>query len=317
MSESESQPATLHADRSQRPETPGLRQTLYDVIFEAETPAGRWFDIWLLVAILISIVVVALETVEGLPAWTTSVLWSIEWGLTGLFTIEYILRIYCSRNSLRYVFAFWGLIDLLSIVPVYAGLFFGPARSFQIVRSIRLLRIFRVLKLWRLISEADALTGAIWRAREKIVVFLGGVLVAVTISGTLMYEIENSGPEPSKFFTNIPISMYWAIVTMTTVGYGDIVAQTIAGKFISSLLILLGYSLIIVPTGFVSAEGMKSTERDQPSGTDAGLQCPRCDLDNHRRQANYCDRCGERLTAAHDMLIQRRDTNTNQDDEHA
>ncbi|WP_430451026.1 ion transporter [Rhodopirellula europaea] len=291
----------------QRPSESGLRQTLYDVIFEADSPLGRGFDIGLLVAIIASIVLVSLETVPEYdlqrspdstePASSIATgFWVAEWILTILFTIEYVLRLYCVRHPLKYAFSFWGVVDLLSILPSYLTLFVGrSAKSFVILRSVRLLRVFRVLKLWRMMSQADELADAVWKSREKIIVFLAVVLVAVTISGTLMYQIETvlMGQYHDSEFTSIPQAMYWAIVTMTTVGYGDVVPHTTIGKIISAALILLGYSLIIVPTGFVSAElsgKLASAAEHHP--------CPQCGLPNHRSGAVHCDRCGHRLDEA-------------------
>lgn len=283
-----------------RPTTPSWRQSLYDIIFGAESPAGRWFDILLLVAILASIGIVALETV---PEWKDAP-WLVpaELFLTGLFTVEYFLRLICVRRPLRYILSFWGIVDLLSFLPTYMTVFLGGnSRSFVILRSIRLLRVFRVLKLWRMMSEADELSAAVWRAREKIIVFLCVVLVAVTISGTLMYHVEAIGADDANRksqFTSIPQAMYWATVSLTTVGYGDVVPQTALGKMISTVLILLGYSLIIVPSTFVSAEYVKprvddesatDTKRDPP--TDA---CVDCGCDGHRADASYCYRCGRK-----------------------
>ncbi|MDA8743490.1 ion transporter [Rubripirellula amarantea] len=279
----------------QRPTDVGWRQELYDIIFEAETPSGRWFDIVLLIAILLSIAIVSLETVEG---WSSvSFLEAGEWTLTALFTLEYLMRLACVRHPLRYARSFWGIIDLLSILPSYVGLFLGrSSRSFVILRSIRLLRVFRVLKLWRMMDEADELGTAVWRARNKIVVFLAVVLVAVTISGTLMFHIESVAavefdPENVKTtqFTSIPQAMYWAIVTMTTVGYGDVVPQTIVGKVIAAALILLGYSLIIVPSTFVTAEIMSHTTHESK------ITCEHCGVEDVREDAAYCYRCGTRL----------------------
>ncbi|MEM8912771.1 MAG: ion transporter [Planctomycetota bacterium] len=292
----------------QRPSSPGARQTLYDIIFEADTPAGRWFDISLLLAIIISIVFVSIETVpeyeldrlaNGEVTFESAgrgdrFVFLCEWILTALFTIEYILRLACVRHPLRYACSFWGIVDLLSILPSYATFFVGgSARSFVILRSIRLLRVFRVLKLWRMMSQADELTAAVWNSREKIIVFLAVVLVAVTISGTLMYHIETVllGDSHVSDFTSIPQAMYWAIVTMTTVGYGDVVPHTTIGKIISAGLILLGYSLIIVPTGFVSAElSQVRTVQEREFHP-----CPRCSIPTHRSDAVHCYRCGCRL----------------------
>ncbi|MEM0924439.1 MAG: ion transporter [Planctomycetota bacterium] len=273
---------------------------MHDVIFESETRSGWTFDVALLLAILCSVTVVAVETIPSVASQHKSILFGIEVFLTLLFTIEYIARLVCARNPLRYALSFWGIIDLLSILPTYAGLFIadGKANSFVILRSIRLLRAFRVLKLWRMLADAEELSQAIWKARHKIVVFLIVVLVAVTISGTLMYFVENvlpslSAEDPTQVqsqFDSIPQAMYWAIVTMTTVGYGDIVPQTTIGKCISATLILLGYSLIIVPSGFVTAELTARERRNSKR-----VACPRCETNDHQAGAVYCYRCGERL----------------------
>ncbi|TWU35686.1 Cyclic nucleotide-gated potassium channel [Novipirellula aureliae] len=285
---------------SQRPLSSPWRQQMYDVIFEAETPAGRWFDIGLLVAILASIFFVSLETVEGFKRNQQPAIYYAEWGLTVLFSIEYVLRLICSRHPLRYAFSFWGVIDLLSVVPGYLEIVIGnSSRSLMTLRSIRLLRVFRVMKLWRMMNEADELSTAIWRARNKIVVFLAVILVAVTISGSLMYHVEtltfnvdpDTGVTPDTQFTSIPQAMYWATVTMTTVGYGDVVPRTVIGKFISAALILLGYSLIIVPTGFVSAEIVGA----KVNGLKSRRICQTCETSDHPDEARYCYRCGTPL----------------------
>ncbi|MFK8114581.1 MAG: ion transporter [Rubripirellula sp.] len=287
---------------TQRPESEGWRAQLYDIIFEADSPKGRWFDIGLLIAILASILIVSLETVPSYRSSSTllSFFERTEWLLTILFTIEYVLRLICVRRPLRYAVSFWGIIDLLSILPSYATLFIGSSsRSFVILRSVRLLRVFRVMKLWRMMNDADELAEAVWKARHKIVVFLSVVLVAVTISGALMYQIEtvmtegatyeDGTPFPESGFTSIPQAMYWAIVTMTTVGYGDVVPQTSAGKLISACLILLGYSLIIVPSTFVSAEIMKESRGEEEP------PCENCEASGQRADADYCFRCGIRF----------------------
>lgn len=286
---------------SQRPSTEGWRATLYDIIFEADTPAGRWFDIGLLIAIIASITIVSLETVPELKAnrQTMSGFLVAEWVLTGLFTVEYLLRLICVQRPLKYAFSFWGVIDLLSILPTYVTFFLGTgSRSFVILRSIRLLRVFRVLKLWRMMDEADELGAAVWKSRNKIVVFLTVVLVAVTISGTLMYHIEaiaangtdKADVESHSLFTSIPEAMYWAIITMTTVGYGDVVPRSVVGKVISAALILLGYSLIIVPSTFIGAEFVQ-----QARATDDQPPCDHCGAKSHLAEAEYCYRCGERF----------------------
>ena len=286
----------------QRPQSPGIRRTLYDVIFEADTAAGRGFDIGLLVAILISVTIVSLETVPQYAANASlmQAFYISEGLLTLLFTVEYLLRLACTRRPLRYAISFWGLVDLLSILPSYVMVFTtNSPRSFAIIRSVRLLRVFRVLKLWRMMNEAEELSAAVWSSRGKIIVFLSVVLVAVTISGTLMYAVEtiayaDGDIDSNSQFTSIPQSMYWAIVTMTTVGYGDVVPTTLPGKMLSAALILLGYSLIIVPTGFVSAELAGKARAREREHSDA-LSCPRCESPNQSADAVYCYRCGERL----------------------
>ncbi|MEM9365217.1 MAG: ion transporter [Planctomycetota bacterium] len=293
----------------QRPEEPGLRQQLFDIIFEADSPAGKWFDIALLIAIACSIAIVSIESMPSLqydPVTDEQVSDSLaprllgagEWLLTVLFTVEYVLRLTCVRYPLRYAFSFWGIVDLVSIIPSYMTLLIGRTYgSFMMLRSVRLLRVFRVLKLWRMMSHADELADAVWRSREKIIVFLAVVLVAVTITGTLMYHIETVffGDQHDSDFSSIPQAMYWAIVTMTTVGYGDVVPHTSLGKVISAVLILLGYSLIIVPTGFVSAEITNLQRRALDNDNTEEHPCPGCDLSRHAREAVFCYRCGVRL----------------------
>lgn len=266
------------------------RHYLYVVIFEANTRAGQLFDIGLLLAILLSVVVVSLETVESVYAeWSQQLLW-IEWGLTLLFTMEYVARLVTVRKPMKYALSFFGIVDLLAFSPMYLALLIGwETTSMSVVRSIRLLRVFRVFKMVRMLREARELRGAIVRAREKIFVFMAVVLIAVTISGTIMYQLEKD--REGSLFISIPESMYWAIITMTTVGYGDIVPHTVLGKVVSSILILLGYSLIIVPTGFVSAEIRALKER----GAATPRTCPECLREGHASDATYCDHCGAML----------------------
>lgn len=278
---------------------------MYRIIFEADTFWGRAFDIGLLVAILASIAVIALETLPAIRENRASDLWFLraEQFFTFVFAAEYFCRLMCVRRPLRYMLSFWGIVDLLGFLPsVFTGFAFpGPqsARegSFAIIRAIRLLRVFRILKLWRLTSEANDLANAVWNSRDKIIVFLTVLLVAITISSTLMYHVEYGGIDadhPSQF-TSIPQSMYWAVVTMTTVGYGDVVPQTAIGKLISTILILLGYSLIIVPTGFVSAE---ISGKIMTRGGNKEAHCTECGKEWHDRDANFCDCCGTQLPEA-------------------
>ena len=273
------------------------RDELYVIIFEADTRAGQIFDIVLLIAILISIAVISFETVDSVNQRWSRELQAAEWILTLLFTAEYAARLICARKPWRYALSFFGIIDLVACMPLYITVFTSfNSQSLTIVRSIRLLRVFRVLKMMRMLREAHDLKSAIIRSRDKILVFLAVVLVAVTISGTVMYQVESIYHDASDTrvnqFSSIPESMYWAIVTMTTVGYGDIVPHTWVGKIVSALLILLGYSLIIVPTGFVSAEiqSRKTTPKDLNSRT-----CPHCFREGHSVDANFCDICGNRL----------------------
>lgn len=264
--------------------------------------SGVVFDVLLLLVIVASIVVVSLETVPGIGAsdgdgnpgkWAAQ-LRILSWVFTGLFTIEYLLRLYCVRKPARYAGSFWGIIDLMAFLPDYLLLIFGGGRinargSFSVIRSLRLLRVFRILKLSWFQLEAEDLGAAIWRARAKIVVFLTVVMILVTVMGTLMYEIENALSEESQF-TSIPEGIYWAIVTMTTVGFGDIVPVSIAGKILSAILILIGYSLIIVPTGFVSAEVIGAKLKKTTT-----ITCPSCMSEGHDADARYCKHCGELL----------------------
>jgi voltage-gated potassium channel len=245
---------------------------MYNVIFEADTRAGKLFDLMLLVAIIASVTAVCLETVPSVQQRFGGILRSVEWFFTILFTVEYLARLYCVRNRWAYALSFYGIVDLLAVLPLYVTLVVGGSASLAVLRSFRLLRVFRT---------------AVWRARGKVIVFLAFVAIVVTVAGALMYEIEHSGNANSGF-TSIPQSIYWAIVTMTTVGYGDIVPETTLGKFVAAGLILIGYSLIIVPTGFVSAEIIKS----QTKSYELTRTCSSCLLEGHERDAQFCRRCG-------------------------
>jgi len=271
------------------------REKIHEIIFGAHTPAGLLFDVLLLIVIVLSVTTNSLETVGWIhDEWQEPMLFA-KWVFTGLFTIEYFLRIYCVKKPLHYIFSFWGIIDLVAILPDYLLLVFsgGNFRAFSAVRSLRLLRVFRIMNLSWFQHEAEDLGDAIWRARAKIIVFLMVVMIIVTLAGTLMYEVEHNWGDPvNSDFTSIPNGMYWAIVTMTTVGFGDIVPETTAGKIISAVLILLGYSLIIVPTGFVSAEVMEAKSRRKLVST---ISCPSCITEGHAIDAIYCKYCGEKL----------------------
>lgn len=262
------------------------RARLHEVIFEADTPAGRRFDVALLWAIVLSVTAVSLESVESIREAYGTPLYVIEWFFTLLFTVEYLLRLLCVRQPARYARSFFGLVDLAAILPTYLSLLLPGTQSLIVIRALRLLRIFRVLKLAAFLSEARALLDAMRSSVRKIIVFLGAVLAVVLIAGTLMYLIE--GPEHG--FTSIPRSMYWAIVTMTTVGYGDIAPQTIPGQVLASLLMICGYGVIAVPTGIVSAEMV--SRRPARISTQA---CPDCGAEGHDPDAVHCKFCGTRL----------------------
>ncbi|MEM9109772.1 MAG: ion transporter [Planctomycetota bacterium] len=267
------------------------RARLHEVIFEADTKQGRLFDIVLIVAILASVTVVVLDSVQTMPAWADTLFLVLEWFFTILFTIEYALRIICVRKPWRYVFSFYGIVDLLSILPTYLGLFIPNAHELMVIRMLRLLRIFRVFKLVRLLGEADALKQAFYASRHKIAVFLSTVLIVVTIMAALMHIVEYNAGNPE--FSSLPQAMYWAIVTMTTVGYGDITPMTTLGKFLSAVMMLIGYSMIIVPAGILSAQLTVETQRHAKKATTQ--HCPSCSRDGHEIDAVYCKFCGDLL----------------------
>lgn len=262
------------------------RQRLHTIVFEADTPAGRAFDVALVVLILAAVLCVMLETVAGLPPGVHDALVVAEWGFTILFTIEYAARLVSVGRPLRYATSFYGLVDLAAVLPTYLSLLFPGSQTLLVIRALRLLRIFRVLKLSRYLTEAAALRAALLASRAKITVFLTTILVVVAILGAAMYLVEG----PAHGFTSIPLAMYWAIVTMTTVGYGDISPETPVGKALASLLMILGYSMIIVPTGIVSAE--LSQRFRGPISTQA---CPQCSREGHDSDARHCKFCGAPL----------------------
>jgi len=265
----------------------GSRLKWYEIIFESDTPRGRGYNIGLLVCIVSSVVVVALESVSTLPVGMDKWLIGLEWFFTIIFTFDYFMRIWIVTNKARYIFSFFGIIDLLSILPTYLGLFLIGAQSLMVIRSIRLIRIFRIFKLSRYVGEGQVLALALKSSRHKIIVFLVTVLTSVIIAGTLMYLIE--GPEHG--FTSIPKSIYWAIVTMTTVGYGDIAPQTSLGQTLASFIMILGYGIIAVPTGIVSAE-MVSQKNKEKITTQV---CPNCLKEGHDIDAVHCKFCGSHL----------------------
>jgi len=266
---------------------PNWKKKLHEIIFEADTRAGKAFDIALLVLILISVAVVMLESVNSIRLIHGKTLNNIEWVLTILFSIEYFARIISIKKPIKYIFSFYGVIDLLSIIPTYLGLFVTGASSMAAIRSIRLLRVFRILKLARYLKEATTLKNALVSSRPKIVVFLVAIFSIVTIMGTIIYLIE----DPKDGFTSIPRSIYWAIVTLTTVGYGDIAPQTVLGQFFASIIMILGYAIIAVPTGIVSAEIARSNTDNQLNTQ----VCPSCSKEGHENDAEFCKFCGSSL----------------------
>ena len=267
------------------------RERLYEIIFESESPTGRLFDLALLVVIVVSVIAVSLESVDTFRASHGLLLRILEWAFTVLFTIEYGLRIYCARRRLRYVVSFYGLVDLASLLPTFVGLFVADAHSLLIIRSLRLLRVARVLKVIRFLDEAHSLMTAIRNSLPKIVVFVGVVLEVALIVGALMYVIE----EPSSGFTSVPRSMYWAIVTMTTVGYGDIAPKTVLGQGVAAILMIIGYGIIAVPTGIVSAEFVGNKGGGEGQDDEPEDHCHHCGTPHHLPDANFCRVCGSAL----------------------
>lgn len=266
------------------------RRKLHEIIYEADTPAGKLFDIVLLFVIILSIVLVMLESVKSLNAKYFEWFYLTEWVITIAFSVEYILRIVTVRRPRHYIFSFYGIVDLLSTIPTYLTLIFGGQNLFLAIRALRLLRVFRILKIARYIGESNKLVRALRDSRPKIMVFLFAVLVLCIIMGTVMHLVEGE----QGGFDNIPISIYWCIVTLTTVGFGDIHPVTPAGQAIASLIMILGYGIIAVPTGIVSAEYSRETGKNVPVPLNSQV-CPVCNEDKHMDGANYCHRCGSKL----------------------
>jgi voltage-gated potassium channel len=265
------------------------RDKWHEIIFGHDTFAGQLFNIVIQASILISVLAVGLESVRSIREAYGGYLKIAEWVFTALFTIEYIARLATAQNAKRYAKSFFGIVDLLAIAPVYLSLFFGAAHSFSVVRSLRLLRIFRILKLTEYLGEATTMRIALMESLRKIVVFLFAVLTVVVIAGAMMYQIEGE----AHGFTSIPAGMYWAVVTVTTVGYGDIAPQTVLGRIVASLLMIVGYGVIAVPTGIVSFEMARAASGSTSSA--ASPACPDCNLRSHDRDAHFCKRCGAHL----------------------
>ncbi|WP_339755522.1 ion transporter [uncultured Winogradskyella sp.] len=274
---------------------------LHEIIYEADTPAGKLFDVVLLIAILASIILVMLESINSFDEKYHVFLNVSEWVITILFTIEYILRIVTVKKPLKYITSFYGVIDLLSTIPKYLSLVFVGTHALVALRALRLLRVFRILKLARYLGASNQLTNAIKASRAKISVFLFAVIIAAIIFGTIMYLVEGE----ENGFTNIPKSVYWSIVTLTTVGFGDIAPQTPLGQFIASLIMILGYGIIAVPTGIVSAEYTKASEtkgkisdEEHKHLKNVALNtqcCVNCLAETHKDDAEFCHKCGGKL----------------------
>ncbi len=263
------------------------KDKLYEIIFEADTKEGRWFDIILIIAISLSIIISFVETVPSLAKTFQLVLEILEFILTFFFTVEYIARLYCSPKPKDYALSFFGVIDLLAILPPYLSYFFPNARYMLLFRSFRFIRIFRIFKLFSFINEGYFLMHSLHKSLNKILVYFLFVLILVTCLGTLMFMVESN--EPNSQFTDLGTSVYWAIVTMTTVGYGDITPVTATGRLLSAFVMLLGYTIIAVPTGIVSATFIDETKNKVKDG-----RCPRCG-EKVREKDRYCSHCGEKL----------------------
>ncbi len=263
-----------------------MRQKIYDIIFEADTKTGKIFDVTLIILIMFSVIIVMLESLPGRSTEFYSSLNLLEWIVTFVFLVEYTIRLWVVRRPLKYALSFYGIIDFIAIIPTFLGLIFTGTHMLVVLRLLRLLRIFRVLKLTRYINEASLLWKALMSSRNKIGIFLFTVIILVIILGTLMYIIES---DKGSGFTSIPKSIYWAIVTLTTVGYGDIAPITALGQFLAGIVMIMGYSIIAVPTGIVTSE-ITRVSKDTTTQV-----CPSCLQEGHDKNAKYCKYCGEKL----------------------
>lgn len=266
------------------PET--MRERIYTTIFGTDTPAGRNFDIILIIAILISVVAVILDSISWIHQRYGEQLYILEWCFTLAFTAEYAARLYSSPNPRAYATSFYGVVDVLSIIPTYLSFLIPGAQGAVIIRILRVLRIFRVLRLMRFMSEANVLTRSLFAARRKIIVFLFAVISIIIIFGSLMYAVEG----PANGYTSLPRSIYWAIVTITTVGYGDITPQTNLGQALAAIAMITSYAIIAIPTGIISAELISEVQREKTN-----KRCANCERKGHDSDADYCKHCGAEL----------------------
>jgi voltage-gated potassium channel len=263
-----------------------LKEQLHTIIFEADTRLGKAFDIFLIFSIFASVVVIMLESVDAIRVEHAGILYFLEWFFTSLFAIEYVIRIWVTIRPSSYIFSFYGLIDLFSILPTFLNLVFPGTQYLVSIRFLRILRVFRVLKLVQFVSEASIMTKSLKQSLPKVSVFLLSVFIHVTIFGAIMYMVEGK----ENGFNNIPHSIYWAIVTLTTVGYGDITPQTVTGQTIAAIIMILGYGMIAVPTGIVTAQLTRNSLMRRNT-----MVCRSCSNSEHDDDAKFCKECGEEL----------------------
>ena len=264
-----------------------VKEKIRSIIFEASTPAGRAFDVFLIIVVLLSVLVVLLDSVTSIHSEYGQVLLVIEWSFTLLFTVEYLLRLWTIQNTWLYARSFYGVVDLLGSLPTYLSIWFADAHYFLVVRVLRVLRIFRVFRMVRYVGEAELIAQALTASRRKITVFVCSVLALVVVFGSLMYLVEGGA---NTEFSSIPQSIYWAVTTMTTVGYGDVAPDTALGRGLAAVIMIMGYGIIAVPTGIVTLELNEAHRKRANTRT-----CPECSAEGHSYEASFCWRCGSAL----------------------